>query len=66
MQDVASDIQQARTHYLKLQQVILDIDENSIDGKPLSSDAIDFLHLNKHKLERNNRLIDIATKVLSN
>jgi hypothetical protein len=50
---VASEIQQVRSHYLKLQQVILDIDETNSDGKTLTVDAIDFLHLNKHKLDRN-------------
>jgi len=50
MQDLAGEIQQARSQYLKLQQLVLDIDENNIDGKSISSEAIDFLHLNNHKL----------------
>ncbi len=64
MQDLAGEIQQARSQYLKLQQLVLDIDENNIDGKSLSSEAIDFLHLNNHKLQRNQRLIEIAKRVL--
>ena len=66
MQEIVGAIQRVRSHYLKLQQIILDIDENSLDGKPLTQEAdVDFLHLNRHKLDRSRRLVEIASRVLS-
>ncbi len=59
-------MQRVRGHYLKLQQIILEVDENDLDGKPLTQDAdVEFLHLNRHKLDRSKRLLEMATRVLS-
>jgi len=51
---------------MKLQQAFLEIDENSIDGKALNEQDFSLLaDLPRHKLDRNQRLFEIATKALS-
>ena len=51
---------------MKLQQAYLEIDENSMDGRPLlDSDFTLLADLPQHKLARNQRLLALATRALS-
>jgi hypothetical protein len=51
---------------MKLQQAYLEIDENSMDGRPLlDSDFTLLADLPQHKLARNQRLLALAARALS-
>lgn len=65
MQDMIQEIVSIRNTYLKLQQSYLQIDENNVDGKDIQECDLSLLEINLSQLDRNKRLISIATKTLS-